>query len=108
MESKHGTTERIDLTQAKEVTVIDSDEDEVAAEAIGGTNADLPPGYYRSPSFIGTIVVRRVSYPLWIALILTSYTLVGSMPRQLLNLSRLRAASKYPHDHQSRYWFVTS
>lgn len=42
---------------APEVTHIDSDEEEVAAEAIGGTNADLPPGYYRSPSFVGTIIV---------------------------------------------------
>jgi hypothetical protein len=32
-------------------------DDEVAPEAIGGTNADLPPGYYRSPSFIGTVLV---------------------------------------------------
>ncbi|KIW00482.1 uncharacterized protein PV09_08005 [Verruconis gallopava] len=34
----------------------DTEDDEVAAEAIGGTTKDLPPGYYRSPSFIGTIV----------------------------------------------------
>ena len=37
--------------------VSSSDDDEVAPEAIGGTNADLPPGYYRSASFIGTVVV---------------------------------------------------
>ncbi|KAF2434010.1 fungal trichothecene efflux pump [Tothia fuscella] len=30
-------------------------EDEVAPEAIGGTNEALPPGYYRSPNFIGTV-----------------------------------------------------
>ena len=64
MDTKHGTTEKIEEpTRAPEVTVIDSDEDEVAAEAIGGTNADLPPGYYRSPSFIGTIVVSRSTAP---------------------------------------------
>ena len=33
------------------------DDDEVAPEANGGTNADLPPGYYRSPSFVGTVLV---------------------------------------------------
>jgi hypothetical protein len=35
----------------------DISDDEVAPEAIGGTNADLPAGYYRSPSFIGTVIV---------------------------------------------------
>lgn len=31
--------------------------DEVAAEALGGHTGDLPDGYYRSLSFIGTVIV---------------------------------------------------
>ena len=30
--------------------------DRVAPEAIGGLEKDLPPNYYRSPAFIGTLV----------------------------------------------------
>ena len=56
--TKSEVAEKIEAAHhAPEVTRIDSDDEEVAAEAIGGTNADLPPGYYRSPSFIGTIIV---------------------------------------------------
>lgn len=31
--------------------------DHIAEEAIGGHSGDLPPGYYRSPAFIGTVIV---------------------------------------------------
>ena len=58
MASKFETSEKIEETS---VTPPHSNsaygEDEVAAEAIGGTNSDLPKGYYRSPSFIGTVLV---------------------------------------------------
>jgi hypothetical protein len=42
----------------------DNEEDDIAPEAVGGTNADLPPGYYRSPSFIGTVAVRCIALEL--------------------------------------------
>jgi hypothetical protein len=35
--------------------------DHVAEEALGGTSSDLPKGYYRSPGFIGTVVVSSAS-----------------------------------------------
>lgn len=35
--------------------------DHIAAEALGGHVADLPNGYYRSPGFIGTVVVSSLS-----------------------------------------------
>ena len=31
--------------------------DHIAEEAIGGHSGDLPPGYYHSPAFIGTVIV---------------------------------------------------
>lgn len=34
--------------------------DHIAAEALGGHTADLPSGYYRSPSFIGTVIVSSI------------------------------------------------
>lgn len=46
--------------QHYETRTVAADDDEIAPEAIGGTNADLPPGYYRSASFIGTVVVCLV------------------------------------------------
>ena len=33
--------------------------DHVRADAIGGDESDLPPGYYRSFAFIGTLVVSN-------------------------------------------------
>jgi hypothetical protein len=32
--------------------------DHVAAEALGGHTSDLPKGYYRSPGFVGTVIVN--------------------------------------------------
>lgn len=48
---------QVHLTHVEEIAKEHGDEDEVAAEAIGGTNDDLPKGYYRSASFIGTVTV---------------------------------------------------
>jgi hypothetical protein len=57
---EHIEEHHISKDQAK-VTRIDSDDEEVAQEAIGGTNAELPAGYYRSWSFIGTCLVSIVA-----------------------------------------------
>jgi hypothetical protein len=39
--------------------------DDVAAEVKGGMYEDMPPGYYRSPAFLGTFTVSRhfLHYP---------------------------------------------
>jgi hypothetical protein len=33
--------------------------DDVTAEVKGGMHEDMPPGYYRSPAFLGTFTVSR-------------------------------------------------
>jgi hypothetical protein len=57
MASKQHSPEKIDVLSNTPPHIGDEDEDEVAPEAIGGTTADLPPGYYHSASFIGTVAV---------------------------------------------------
>jgi hypothetical protein len=44
-------------TEHHKVTSIELHHDAVAPEAIGGMYEEMPAGYYRSPKFIGTVVV---------------------------------------------------
>jgi hypothetical protein len=57
MESKLQSDKQLDVLSTSPSHSGSTSDDEVAPEAIGGTTADLPAGYYRSPSFIGTVIV---------------------------------------------------
>lgn len=49
---------------------VDGTVDNIDTKAIGGDVDELPAGYFRSPPFIGTVVVSQKL--LWLAGILTS------------------------------------
>lgn len=43
--------------------------DHIAAEALGGHTGDLHKGYYRSPGFIGTVIVSITPFPVYLSLL---------------------------------------
>lgn len=45
-----------------EVVMSETAHGELAEEAVGGTLQDLPPGYYRSFAFVGTILAAYLQY----------------------------------------------
>lgn len=54
------------------------DNGEIAPEAIGGSARDLPPGYYRKPKFIGTMLAVSLGY--------ISTTIAYLIPANLLTI----------------------
>lgn len=77
IEAKGGHGEHIERDVAK-VVHADGTVNYVDAKAIGGDMEELPKGYFRSPQFIGTVVVSRSA---------SSFSL-GSMPARRTCTSR--------------------
>lgn len=57
MEAVHEKVEHVDDVDYVEKRHVDGTIDMVDKRAIGGDVEDLPEGYFRSPQFIGTVVV---------------------------------------------------
>jgi hypothetical protein len=55
---------------------IDEVDDVADASAVGGHLTDLPPGYYRSPQFVGSIIgVMLMANSLYLGFVLPANTL---------------------------------
>ena len=54
-------TKQIEHFDVVETKHVDGTVDLVDARAVGGDLDQMPAGYYRSPQFIGTVVVGQVS-----------------------------------------------
>lgn len=80
----------------------EDDESEVAEEALGGPTTDfLPKGYYRSPNFVGTVVVSFEQIEICAKTVLIF--LVGSLPGQLCVLPWMGSARKHFSFNQRGY-----
>ena len=73
-------TEHVDNVDVVERTHIDGTVDFIDTRAIGGDLDELPPGYFRSPQFIGTVVVRFIATK-YLALSGKELTSTGNMYR---------------------------
>jgi len=93
-ESVVSQNERIDDVNVVKKVHADGAVDLIDARAIGGDLQEMPPGYYYSPQFIGTVTVRSTgtySFHLFKLTIIT-----GCLSCQYLCLSGLGSPGEHP------------